>query len=71
MTRKIKKPILIKVGNHFVNPDDVSSIRQTQARVSNKKLFVVDLKSKPDSPHPIWAQESDIQTLINHFEVLE
>ena len=64
---KIKKPILIKVGNHLIDPSDVSCI----SRIKSKKLYIVRLKSQPNMEFPIWVNSNEIDSLINYFEIKE
>ena len=65
MTKKIVKPVLIKVGAHLVAPDDVSCI----TRVKSKKLYIVRLKSQPNMEFPIWVQINEIDALLAYFEI--
>lgn len=64
---KLKKPILIKVGNHLVNPDDVSCI----SKIKSKRLYIVRLKSQPNMQFPIWVGSNEIDSLIGYFEIKE
>ena len=65
MPTKNKKPILVKVGNHLVDPSDVSCI----TRIKSKKLYVVRLKSQPNMGYPIWVNAGEIDALLEHFEI--
>lgn len=63
---KKKKPILIKVGNHLIDPNDVACV----SKVSNGSLYVVRLKSQPNMEYPIWVKKHQIESLLEHFEIL-
>ncbi len=63
---RIKKPTLIAVGNHMVDPNDVSCI----TRINSKDLYVVRLKSQPNMEYPIWVKRSEIDALIEHFNII-
>lgn len=58
------KPLLIKAGNSYIDPTDVSSIYETK-----KGLYVVKMKSSPDPRFPIWVHSKDIGALIAYFKI--
>lgn len=62
---KKKKPLLIKVGQHLVDPMDVSCI----TRIKSKNLYIVRLKSQPNMEFPIWVKVAEIDALLDFFEV--
>jgi hypothetical protein len=64
-TRKAKKPTLVKVGNHLIDPLDVACI----SRVKSKKLYIVRLKSQPNMEYPIWVNANEIDALLEYFEI--
>lgn len=67
MTTKLnKKPTLIKVGKHYISIDDVSCIKQ-----ANAKLYIVKLRSEPNAEWPIWVEKNDIADLLEHFNIIE
>jgi hypothetical protein len=61
-----KKPILIAVGNHMIDPNDVACI----TRINGKDLYVVRLKSQPNMEYPIWVRKNEIDALIEHFNII-
>ena len=65
MSPKAKKPLLIKVGNHLVDPSDVSCI----SKIKSKRLYIVRLKSQPNMEFPIWVQVNEIGALLEYFEI--
>lgn len=60
------RPIRIKVDQHVVDPDDVSSIRS----VKKGTLFIIKLKSDPNPQYPLWANPEDILGLLACFNVM-
>lgn len=64
---KLKKPILVKVGPHLVDPADVSCI----SRIKSRKLYIVRLKSQPNMEYPIWVNSNNIAALLAHFDIKE
>lgn len=61
----IKKPKLVKVGKHYLNPDDVAGIKETR-----RGLYIVKLRSEPNPEWPIWVEEKHINSLLEHFEIV-
>lgn len=64
MTSKAK-PILVKVGLHLIDPNDVACI----SRIRDRKLFVVRLKSQPNMEYPIWVKTHEIEALLEFFNI--
>lgn len=62
---KVKKPLLVKAGQHLIDPNDVACI----TRVKTKGLYIVRLKSQPNMEYPIWIQKNQIEALLEHFEI--
>lgn len=62
---KNKKPLLVKAGNHLIDPNDVACI----TRVKTRGLYIVRLKSQPNMEYPIWIQKNQIESLLEHFEI--
>lgn len=65
-TKRAKKPILIKVGGHLIEPTDVSCI----SRIRSKNLYIVRLKSQPNMEFPIWVGINQIETLLDYFNII-
>lgn len=61
-----EKPILLKVGKHYINPDDVSAIKEAK-----RGLYIVKLKSEPNAEWPIWVVGSDVEDLLAFFNIVE
>jgi hypothetical protein len=62
-----KKPILVKVGQHLIDPTDVACI----SRLKSKRLYIVRLKSQPNMEFPIWVNVNEIDALLEYFEIRE
>jgi len=62
------RPILIRVGNHFLDPKDVAVIRQVK---SHKDLFIIKLHSDPNPQFPLWMKEAEVVELLRYFDVRE
>lgn len=60
-----KKTVMVKAGNHLVDPTDVACI----TKIKNKGLYVVRLKSQPNMEYPIWVQKGELEALLEHFEI--
>lgn len=65
MSSKTKKPLLIKVGAHLIDPTDVACI----SRIRDRKLYVVRLKSQPNMEYPIWVKSHEIEALLDYFDI--
>lgn len=61
-----KKPTLVSVGNHLIDPNDVACI----TKVNSKDLYVVRLKSQPNMEFPIWVNKNQISALTNQFNII-
>lgn len=60
-------PILVKCGNNYIDPTQVSSIRE----VKNGSLYIVKFKDDPNPVFPCWVNKGDIANLLSHFNVKE
>lgn len=60
-----KKPTLIKVGQHLVDPTDVACI----TKIRSKNLYIVRLKSQPNMEYPIWVKVGEIDALLDYFDI--
>lgn len=60
------KPILVQVGDSFVDPTDVAAIVRVK-----KNLFVIRLKSQPNPEYPLWVEEKNIGALMSSFRIVE
>lgn len=81
-TIKNKKPKLIQVGKHFINPLDVSCISEVSTRreeydedvqgeiTVKKTLYVVRFVSNPNPAYPCWVNREDISILLEQFEII-
>lgn len=67
--RKTKeKPVLVKCGNNFINPEDVSCIKN----VKRGELWIVKFKSEPNPDFPCWLNdEEEVIRLLEYFTIVE
>lgn len=63
---KSDRPTLVKVGNQYVNPADVSSIKY----VRSNKLYIVNFISHPEPEYAFWVDGADIGDLVQYFNVV-
>lgn len=61
----IKKPVMLKVGQHLLDPTDVACI----SKIKGRNLYVVRLKSQPNMEYPVWAKEAELSALLNYFDI--
>jgi len=66
--QRVKKPILIKCGDNYINPNDVSLIRRIVK--GNKSLYLVKFLSNPNPEFPTWVRDNEIESLLNHFNII-
>lgn len=66
MTNSNGKICLVKAGKHYLNPLDVSNIKEAK-----KGLYIIKLKSEPNPEWPIWVEEKDLASLLTHFNIEE
>ncbi len=62
---KPKKLTLVKVGQHYIDPNDVACI----TKVQSKNLYIVRLKSQPNMEFPIWVNGERIAALLERFDI--
>lgn len=67
-TPKPKKPTLIKCGNHFINPEDVSRI--TKINKGGIDLYSVKFKSEPNPNFACWVHGPEIINLLEQFNII-
>jgi hypothetical protein len=60
------KPKLIKIGDHFVDPNEVLGFKR-----ANEELYILKLRSEPESIHPLWIKVEDMEKALKHFEVIK
>lgn len=68
MAGGVKRPVLVRVGDHLVDPHDVAAIVKVGG---HRNLYVLRLKSQPNAPYPMWVKESELSILIAQFDVIE
>lgn len=63
----VDKPTLVTVGEHLIDPKDVSGIKKIRTK---DDLYVIVLKSQPDMEYPMWANGEEVAELLKHFNVV-
>lgn len=66
-TKSIKKPILIKAGNHFIAPADIRCI----SSVKKGNLFIIKFYSDPNPEYACFVEPEDIGAILNHFNIVD
>jgi hypothetical protein len=57
-------PTLIRCGNTFINPRDVSMIKEVK-----RGLFIVKFRDEPNPEFPTWLREEEVGALLAYFDV--
>lgn len=65
MAPRNKKPTLIAVGNHMIDPNDVACVSKVKS-----DLYIVRLKSQPNMEYPIWVKKHQINSLLSHMNIV-
>lgn len=64
--KKLVKPTLLRVGNHLIDPMDVTCI----TKIKSKDLYVVRLKSQPNMEYPIWVNKNEVSAVLAYFNIV-
>jgi hypothetical protein len=64
--KRAPKPKLVRVGKHFISPNDVRGITQVR-----DDLYIVKFYSEPNPNYPCWIKASEIGKLLEHFEIVD
>lgn len=64
--RKSKKPVLIKVGRHFISPADIRCISE----VKKGRLYIIKFYSEPNPEFPCFVEPEQIGVVLQHFEII-
>lgn len=60
----VPKPTLVKIGEHYVDPKDVSGFKRAK-----KGLYILLLKSEPEPQFPLWVSYSELVDALEYFDV--
>lgn len=60
-----EKPLLVKIGKHYVAPDNVAGIKQAK-----DGLYIILLKTEPEPAFPLWLKERDLEKAKQYFTIL-
>lgn len=64
-TKKNGRPLLVKVGKHYISPSDIRCITQVR-----KDLYVVKFYSDPNPEYPCWIESKYIALLLEQFNII-
>lgn len=64
--KSVKKPVLIKVGRHYISPTDIRCISE----VKGGRLYIVKFYSEPNPDFPVFVEPKDIGTILNQFNIV-
>ena len=59
------KPQLIKIGKHYISPDNIAGIKQAK-----KDLYILQLRDQPEPEFPLWLSGKELQMALPFFDVL-
>lgn len=63
--RTIRKPRMIQVGSHLINPNDIACISRVK-----RGLYIVKRLSEPNPTFPIWVRgEAELKALLDEFDI--
>lgn len=62
---KEKKPTLIKIGKHYLDPNNVAGIKQAK-----DGLYIIMLKTEPEPQYPLWLSERDLHKALDFFDII-
>lgn len=63
-TQKSKdKPTLIKVGKHYISPDDVNDFKCERVGFHTQRVgfYTLRPKSNSEEEHPLWVTEKELK----------
>lgn len=63
---KITKPTLIKVGRHFISPEDIRCISE----VKGGRLYIIKFYSEPNPEYPCFVEPKDIGIILDNFNIV-
>ena len=59
------KPTLIKVGDLYISPDNVEGFKR-----GRQGLYILQLRSTPETEHPLWITERELEKALPYFNVV-
>jgi hypothetical protein len=63
-SKQLQLPLLIKIGQHYIDPNDVAGIKHAK-----DKLYIIMLKSSPEPQYPMWIKERDFEIAKQYFKI--
>lgn len=58
------KPNLVKIGDHYVDPNLVACFKQAK-----KGLYIMQLKNEEERQYPLWVSEKEVEAALKFFDV--
>ena len=65
MAPRDNRPVLIKCGNHYIDPLEIRQVSKVK-----RDLYIVKFKNDPNPEFPCWVKEADIEPLLNGFNII-
>jgi hypothetical protein len=59
------KHTLVKIGRHYIDPNDVMGIK-----CAKDGLYIIVLRSDPEPRYPLWLKERDFEHAKEHFNII-
>jgi hypothetical protein len=64
MGKPINKPNLVKIGDHYLDPEMIAGIKQAK-----KGLYIIMLKNEPEPQYPLWLSERELEAAKPYFDI--
>jgi len=65
MAKTKSKPQLVKIGKHYVDPENVAGIKQAE-----EDLHILMLRTEPEPQYPLWLNERELNHALQYFDIL-
>lgn len=59
-----EKPRLVAIGNHFLDPKNISGIKQAK-----EGLYIIMLRDQPEPEFPLWLTERQFERARKYFDI--
>lgn len=60
----VKKPDLVKIGKHYLNPESVAGFKQAK-----EGLYIIVMKDSPELQYPLWVSERAVERALQYFNI--
>jgi hypothetical protein len=65
MAKTKSKPQLVKIGKHYLAPDNVAGIKEAK-----EGLYIIMLRDQPEPQFPLWLSERGLEHALQFFDIL-